>query len=300
MAAPLAVGDRVIGVINVESARLNAFSADDVHLLSALAGQLAVILDNTQAHQDLAKRAQQLEVAYAELAEVERLKEQLVQNLSHELRTPMTYVKGYVELIQDEAFGPLPPTLREPLAIVRQKTYIVERLMERIVTLQAVRTETLELEPLTLSDVIQETLDHWRPKALQAGIEIELDTPTNVPPVAADRRQLAEVFDNLLSNAIKFSPKGGQVKVRLRSEGEFVHAEVTDTGIGIQPDKLPKVFERFYQVDGTTRRRFGGTGVGLALVRQVVEAHGGQVWAESEGPGHGSTFHLAFPSAPIA
>ena len=300
MAAPLLADHRVIGVINVESTRPNAFSATDLQLLSALAGQLAIILDNTQAHRDLTERAQQLQDAYAELAEAEQLRDQLIQNLSHELRTPMTFVKGYVELMQEEAFGPLPPKLREPLTIVSQKTYTVERLVERIVTLQAVRPGTLTLEPLTLDDLVEEVAEHWQPKALQVGIEITLDVPAGLPPLAADRKQLAEAFDNLFSNAIKFSPKGGQVTVRIYSENGSVHVEVADTGIGIPPDKLPRVFDRFYQVDGTVKRRFGGAGVGLAVARQIVEAHGGHIWAESQGPGQGSTFHLALPTAPIS
>jgi PAS domain S-box-containing protein len=300
MAAPLLADHQVIGVINVESTRPNAFSAADLQLLSALAGQLAIILDNTQAHRDLTERAQQLQDAYAELAEAEQLRDQLIQNLSHELRTPMTFVKGYVELMQEEAFGPLPPKLREPLTIVSQKTYTVERLVERIVTLQAVRPGTLTLEPLTLDELVQEVAEHWQPKALQAGIEIMLDVPTGLPLLAGDRKQLAEAFDNLFSNAIKFSPKGGQITLRVQNENEAVHVEVTDTGIGIPPDKLPRVFDRFYQVDGTVRRRFGGAGVGLAVARQIVEAHGGHIWAESEGLGRGSTFHLALPTAPIS
>jgi PAS domain S-box-containing protein len=300
MAAPLLVDHRVIGVINVESTRPNAFSATDLQLLSALAGQLAIILDNTQAHRDLTERAQQLQDAYAELAEAEQLRDQLIQNLSHELRTPMTFVKGYVELMQEEAFGPLPPKLREPLTIVSQKTYTIERLVERIVSLQAVRPGTLTLEPLTLDGLIQEVAEHWQPEALEAGVEIALDVPSSLPPLAADHKQLTEAFDNLFSNAIKFSPKGGQVTVRMYGENGSVHVEVADTGIGIPPDKLPRVFDRFYQVDGTVKRRFGGAGVGLAIARQIVEAHGGHIWAESQGLGQGSTFHLALPVAPVS
>jgi len=117
-----------------------------------------------------------------------------------------------------------------------------------------------------------------------------------VPQVAGDRQMLTEALDNLLNNAVKFNSRGGQVKVRLGAEPEFVHIEIADTGVGIPPDKLPRVFERFYQVNGTTRRPFGGAGVGLALVRRIVVAHGGRVWAESAGPGQGSTFHIALPT----
>ena len=277
MDAPLLVGERPIGVVNVESQRPNAFSISDLQLLSTLAGQLAVILDNAQAHRDLADRARQLEEAYNRLAEAEELKDQLVQNISHELRTPMTYIKGYTELMLTEAFGTLPPALREPLETVNQKTEAVARLVRRIVALQAMNPLSLSLEPLALPDLLGEATESWSLQAQRSDIEISLDLPDQLPPIAGDRKQLLEAFDNLFSNAIKFSPRGGQVHVTAHREAELVHIALSDTGIGIPSDKLSRVFDRFYQVDGTTRRRFGGAGVGLALVRQIVEAHGGHV-----------------------
>ncbi len=300
MDAPLMVGERVIGVINVESARLNAFQDEDLHLLSALAGQLAIILDNVQAHRDLADRAQQLQEAYNELAEAEKLKDQLIQNISHELRTPLTFLKGYSELMLEEAFGEIPPAFHDPLRIVRQKTDTVVRLIERIISLQAMNPQSLELGPLSLANLVDEAVDRWKPQMLRAGLEARLDVVPELPPVVGDRKRLAEALDNLLSNIVKFSPRGGQATIRLRAQHELIHAEISDTGIGIPPDKLGKVFNRFYQVDGTSRRRFGGAGVGLALVQKIVEAHGGRVWAESPGLGQGSTVHLVLPVAPKA
>lgn len=299
MGAPLLAGDCVIGVINAESTRVNAFSADDIQLLAALAGQLAIILDDAQAHRDLAARAQQLQDAYNKLAEAEQMRDQIIQNLSHELRTPMTFLKGYTELLLDRSFGPLPPALHGPLEIVSQKTDTVVRLVERIVSLQTVRPETLAVEPLGLTELIQEAVNRWMSQLQQAGIEIWVDLPVGLPFIAADRSHMGEALDNLLSNACKFNRAGGQVVIRLRADHDAIHVEVADTGIGIPPDKLSKVFDRFYQVDGTTKRRFGGTGVGLALVKQVIEAHGGRVWAESPGLGQGSTFHLVLPTVPV-
>ena len=298
MDAPLMVGDRVIGVINVESTRLNAFQDDDLHLLAALAGQLAIILDNVQAHRDLADRARQLQEAYNELAEAEKLKDQLIQNISHELRTPLTFLKGYSELMLEEAFGEIPPAFHDPLKIVRQKTDAVVRLIERIISLQALNPQALELGPLNLANLVDEAVDRWKPQMLRAGLEARLEVMPELPPVVGDRKRLAEALDNLLSNIVKFSPRGGQATIRLRAQHELIHAEITDTGIGIPPDKLGRVFNRFYQVDGTSRRRFGGAGVGLALVQKIVEAHGGRVWAESPGLGQGSTVHLVLPVAP--
>jgi signal transduction histidine kinase len=296
MAAPLLIGNRVIGVIHVESVRRNAFATDDIRLLSTLALQLAIILDSAQAHRDLADHARQLKDAYTKLADIEQSKDQLVQNLSHELRTPMTFLKGYVELVLEEAFGPVPSALHEPLQIVSQKTDAVVSLVERLINLQTLRSETLEAEPLALANLIAEVADRWKLTAQRAGVEIKLDMVPGLPLVAANRRQMVEALENLLSNAIKFSPDGGLVTIRLLAERESVHVEIADTGIGIPPDKLSKVFGPFYQVDGTTKRHFSGIGVGLALVRQIIEAHGGRVWAESKGLGQGSTFHIALPT----
>ena len=299
MTAPLVVGDQVIGVVNVESTCLDAFSAEDVHLLSALAGQLAIILDNVQAHRDLAERAEELQYAYNELAEAERLKDQLVQNISHELRTPMTYIRGYTELMLTETLGPLPAGLREFLKIVSQKAETVTHLIERIVVLQAVNPKALQLEPLRLSDLVKESIHRCEPQAQHAGLEVDCEAPQDLPLIAGDRKQLLEAFDSLFSNAIKFSPRGGKVRLAAHPEAESIHIQIADTGIGIPPDKLSRVFDRFYQIDGTTRRHFGGAGVGLALVRRIIEAHGGHIWAESAGQGLGSTFHLVLPIAPV-
>jgi signal transduction histidine kinase len=160
--------------------------------------------------------------------------------------------------------------------------------------------QSLELGPLNLANLVDEAVDRWKPQMLRAGLEARLDVVPELPPVVGDRKRLAEALDNLLSNIVKFSPRGGQATIRLRAQHELIHAEISDTGIGIPPDKLGKVFNRFYQVDGTSRRRFGGAGVGLALVQKIVEAHGGRVWAESPGLGQGSTVHLVLPVAPKA
>jgi signal transduction histidine kinase/SAM-dependent methyltransferase len=297
MAAPLIASGRVIGVVNVESTRLDTFSSEDVDLLAALAGQLAIILDNVQARRELAVHVRQLQRAYDELAEAERLKDQMVQNISHELRTPMTYIKGYTDLMLAEAFGPLPVGLREFVEIVSRKADSLAHLIERIVALQATGAEDFHFEPVKLSDLAQDVIERWRSQAQQVGLELAADLPDDLPMIACDRRQLVEVLGNLMSNAVKFSGRGGRVKLAAHREAGLVHIEVADNGIGIPPDKLGRVFDRFYQVDGTTRRQFGGAGVGLALVQRIVEAHGGRAWAESAGSNQGSKFHVMLPVA---
>jgi signal transduction histidine kinase len=130
--------------------------------------------------------------------------------------------------------------------------------------------------------------------ATKAGIVLKADIPETLPPVWADPKYLQQVFDNLLGNAIKFSPDGGKITVCIRKEGEYLRVAVSDTGIGIHEDHLERIFERFYQVNGSPTRLFGGTGLGLALVKKAIEAHGGKVWAESQ-LGQGSTFFFTLP-----
>jgi two-component system phosphate regulon sensor histidine kinase PhoR len=128
----------------------------------------------------------------------------------------------------------------------------------------------------------------------KAGLTLLEHLPDNLPPVAGDEGRLLQVFDNLLGNAIKFSPDGGQILVTVEDAGTMVRASVSDPGIGIPEDQQERIFERFYQVNGSAKRRFSGVGLGLAIVKRIVETHGGQVWVESE-HGKGSTFYFTIP-----
>ena len=133
--------------------------------------------------------------------------------------------------------------------------------------------------------------------ATNAGITLQLDEPDELPSILVDRDRINQVFDNLLGNAIKFNPRGGTITIHLETVGDMVQLTVADTGVGIPADKLEKVFDRFYQVDGSATRRFGGAGLGLAIVRRIIEAHGGQIWVESE-LGQGSAFKFTLPTEP--
>jgi len=157
-------------------------------------------------------------------------------------------------------------------------------------------TETRELkrEPLDLIRLVQSWLAEFRVTAEKAGLALTADIAPQLPLVSGDSLALHRVLDNLLGNAFKFTPKGGQVTVRLQRQGENVVLQVSDTGIGIPSDQLRRVFERFYQVDGSATRRFGGIGLGLALVKEIAEAHGGQVTVTSQ-VGVGTTFTVSLP-----
>jgi signal transduction histidine kinase len=148
--------------------------------------------------------------------------------------------------------------------------------------------------PVSLSELARRALRGCAATAEKSSITLVEHLPDDIALIAGDQDKLLQVFDNLLGNAIKFSPEGGQIIVTVKDTGTTVQASVADQGIGIPRDQHKLIFERFYQVDGSARRRFGGTGLGLAIVKGIVEAHDGQVWVESE-PGEGSTFSFCIP-----
>lgn len=294
LVVPMISKDRVIGALCIDDDEPDAFSPDDGRLLTIAAAQAAVAIENAQLYENLKKRAEELAKAYEELQALGRLQQEFVQNISHELRNPLTFIKGYVELLLEEAIGELNEQQRQSLQIVARRADTMTRLINNIISLQQVELESLRPTPVSLAEVATGVLDSARAAATKAGIALRAEIPETLPLVWADHNCLEQVFDNLLSNAIKFSPNGGQITVCIREEGEYLRVAVSDTGIGIPKDQLEKIFERFYQVGGHPARRFEGSGLGLALVKKAIEAHGGRVWAESQ-EGQGSTFFFTLP-----
>jgi signal transduction histidine kinase len=296
LCVPLVVHERVIGALAIDQDVPNAFTPDDERVLIIAAAQAAVAIENARLYQDLQERARRLEQAYTELKEVDRIKDELVQNVSHELRTPLTFIKGYVELLLANEMGPLNKQQHEGLSIVADKTTTVARLVSDIMLLQQIEQESLRLSEVNLAELVQGTLQGLQVTTANAQVKLHANIPPDLALVRVDRDRVNQVFDNLLSNAIKFSPNGGEITVRLQDTGEMVQASVSDTGIGIPADQLDRIFERFYQVDGSATRKFGGAGLGLAIVQRIIEAHGGRIWVESE-LGRGSTFSFTLPKA---
>ena len=233
--------------------------------------------------------------ARADAEQASRAKDEFIATLSHELRTPLNSVLGWARLLR---MGKLdaPSMARAVEAIERgasTQAQIVDDLLDmaRIVRGQL----RLDVRPVELVPVVEAAIDTVRPAAAAREIEIAAVLETRAGPVAGDPGRLQQVAWNLLTNAIKFTPAGGRVEVRLAHRGDHVELAVKDTGAGIPDDFLPHVFERFRQADSSTTRAHGGLGLGLAIVRHLVEAHGGTVSAESAGLGLGSTFRVALP-----
>ncbi|MCS7285557.1 MAG: GAF domain-containing sensor histidine kinase [Anaerolineae bacterium] len=296
LVVPLKVRGKVIGTLSVDHTIPNAFTSDDERFLSIVAVQAAIAIENATLYERIKEKAEALKKAYDEVSELSRFKSELLQNVSHELRSPLTFIKGYVELLKEKSMGPLTPEQEEALEIVSEKTDIMTRLVEEMIVMQKLEREKLKLEPVSLEEIAHLSVRSATFMAQSAGIEFKIEIPPGLPPVMGDKSRLIQVFDNLINNAIKFSPNGGTITVRLKDMGEYIQAEVEDTGIGIPEDKLDKIFERFYQVDSSSKRQFGGMGLGLAIVKSIVEAHGGKVWARSK-LGKGSTFYFVIPKA---
>lgn len=295
LVVPLIIRDSIIGTLSIDDTQPNAFD-EEIRLLTIAAAQAAVAIENAQLYESLQASYKELERAFDELRQLDQMKSELIQNISHELRTPLTFIKGYVELLQDGEMGVLNEAQETAMEIVANKTEVLSRLVDDIISMLRVGKEQIRTSLVSLADIGHISVQAARASAVEAGLTLNDEIPDGLPPVLGDKRRLGQVFDNLLQNAIKFSQPGGAITVRMREKGLHVRTEVEDTGIGIPRDQLPRIFDRFYQVDGTTTRRFGGTGLGLAIVKQIVEAHGGKVGVESE-VDKGSLFYFTVPQA---
>jgi GAF domain-containing protein len=300
LVVPLIVRNMPIGTLSIDDVQPNAFD-EEIRLLTIAATQAAVAIENASLYESLQESYEDLERAYDELRQLDRMKSELIQNVSHELRTPLTFIKGYVELLQDGEMGCLQPEQQAALTIVAAKAEGLSRLVDDIISLQQAGREQMEFASLSLAALGRLATQAAQASAQEAGILLDSDIE-EVPWVTGDWRRLGQVFDNLIQNAIKFSDSGGRVIVRVRPDESmstgaetWVRGEVQDWGIGIAKEQQAHIWERFYQVDGTSTRRFGGTGLGLAIVKQIVEAHRGTVGVESE-PEKGSLFYFAIPA----
>jgi signal transduction histidine kinase len=299
LCVPLRVKGQVIGALEVLNKRDGPFTDDDLRLVSSLGDLAAQAIENARLHDEIRQHVQNLQMAYDEVRKLDDLKSAFIRNVSHELRTPLALIEGYTELLLDDQMGELEPEQQKALSLVADKASHLNRLVNDIISLQTIGAMGFDMELLSASALAERAVDAVQPKADKADIQLRLDAKSAEERlrVEGDARRLDQVLGHLLDNAVKFSPNGGLVSLSLEREAEMVVIQVKDEGIGLPPDQLERVFDRFYQVDGSATRYFGGAGLGLALVKEVVEAHGGAVWAESAGiPGRGCTFTLCLPA----
>jgi signal transduction histidine kinase len=227
-----------------------------------------------------------------EVARVNMLRKQMTADIAHDLRTPLTVIAGYIESMRD---GVLAPT-SERLALIYAEIERLQTMVGDLRMLSQADAGELALNPQRVSPaaLLERSAALFQHKAEQQGVILCVDVPTQVPEIQVDEARVLQVLDNLLSNALRFTPAGGEICLATRAEKDALILSVKDTGSGIAPEELPFIFDRFYRAEKSRHAEAGESGLGLAIVRALVEAHGGRVWAESP-PGKGATIYLEFP-----
>jgi PAS domain S-box-containing protein len=223
-----------------------------------------------------------------------RVKDEFLATLSHELRTPLNAVLGWARILRSRELN---DQVARALSVIERNAAAQARLIDDLLDMSRIITGNirLNLQPVQVPAVARAALDSIRPAADAKGIRVRSGIDDPLPPIASDPERLQQIFWNLLSNAVKFTEPGGEVVLSVSADAAALRATVSDTGIGIAPEVLPFVFERFRQGDSSSTRAHPGLGLGLSIVRHLVELHGGTVSAESRGPGQGATFRIVMP-----
>jgi signal transduction histidine kinase len=287
-ATPIRVGRQLTGSLSFSQIdRAREWTADDVRLIEAVAQELRVAIAAAEAFEQQRR-------AVSELERLNRAKSDFVSIVSHEFRTPLTGIQGFSEMMAQEELTP--EEMREYAGDINKDARRLNRMINEMLDLDKMESGRMQLhrEPVDLNAIVTDTAERIRANAPSHPIRLSLDPV--VGDIPGDRDKLTQVMTNLLNNAVKYSPSGGEIVVTTRVEGDAVHVLVRDHGMGIPKEALQSIFERYGRVESRATRHIQGTGLGLPIVRQIVQLHGGTVWAEST-VGEGSVFHVNLPRA---
>jgi signal transduction histidine kinase len=273
------LGEILVRMQVIDRARLDSAVTEQILQL-----RTALQETNQQLERRVQERTRELQTALEKLSELNQLKSNFIANISHELRTPLTHIKGYVELLLTGAMGEMNEQQMSAMQVVQRSTERLEQQIEDLIRFSlASRGEfTVSLIPVDVNGLAEQVISRLASKASEKSISLQKDSLADLPKARGDEEKLAWALMQLIDNAIKFTPSGGQVLVSLKREAGFLEIEVSDTGIGIPPERMEEIFEPFHQLDGSATRRYGGTGLGLALVKQILAAHGSAIHVQSE------------------
>ncbi|MFO7586247.1 MAG: ATP-binding protein [Anaerolineales bacterium] len=287
LGVPMRIRDKGVGVIEALNKRAGQFTSADERLLSALASQAASAIYN-------ARLIHALRSAYENISETDRLKSNFLALASHELRTPLGIIIGYASFLQEEA-GEVSEHAERVLTAASQMRSVIEAMT----SLQLLQAKGLTFKPRVVpaQQVLNAAYAEMRPIAEEMRHIVTFDLPAQSLLVTADPDKLAPAFVNILNNAVRFTPPGGQITISARQKSGNVQVSIQDSGLGIAPDQLIKIFQEFYQVEPHTTRKFGGLGIGLTIAKGLIETQGGRIWAESKGLGKGTTIQILLPPA---
>jgi signal transduction histidine kinase len=302
LSLPLAIGERVIGVLNVN--RINhtePFGDHHLEVLRVFSEHIAAVIDRAEVMDRMGRRTRELEADNEKLSDMNRMKDVFLGTASHELKTPLTSVIAYAELLDDHDGKLSRDQAREFVGRLRAEAQRLLSLIEDILDLSRLESGKMALKPRTLdiAEVVSGAVETTRPLAQRYGVTLETELADGLPQLSVDEVKIRQVVVNLLVNAVKFSPRGAAVRLRTARDGTCVRIEVHDQGPGIAPDTATHIFELFGQNVPEDADARGGLGIGLHLVKRITEMHGGHVGVNSRS-GEGSTFWIRLPIAPEA
>lgn len=285
---PLVMGRRLIGALQLATNDPPAFKPEHIIIVRQVAETLTIAINQSQLYQKLEQGNQELQALL-------RDKHEMMQNVSHDLRSPLALIKGYTELLQDGLFGDLTAEQQEALTILDTNGDQLFFLINRLFNLQTIDKHSLDKKRIAPQDFLVQVAQSWHVLTTNKSVHLHLALPPELPTIPADANMLNQVMSNLLDNALKFSPAGSAITLSAQAQGNDMIIVVQDEGQGIPQEQLKKIFDRFYQVDKDSPQAKAGAGIGLALCKAIVEAHDGRLWAESAGTGQGSAFYVSLP-----
>jgi signal transduction histidine kinase len=295
----IAAGEPILlGQALVELGSIERSTLDEVITKQVLQLQRTLQESNRKLEERVAERTADLQQALVRLTELNQLKSNFLSNVSHELRTPLTHIKGYLEILSDQSLGPLTPLQSDVIGVLKRSESRLETLIDDLIQLSlAARGEiTTQLKQTFLVAAIKPIIGLSEDKARSKDITMEVQIAVDLPPVMIDEQKIGWVINQLIDNAIKFTPRGGQVSFSASHNSEHVTIAVRDTGIGIPPERISEIFVPFHQLDGSANRSYPGTGLGLAMVKRILDAHSTPIKVESI-VGEGSVFEFSLPLA---
>jgi signal transduction histidine kinase len=295
---PVTSEAKVIGVIQYYlPIKKDKISALDIEIMSALTNQVGIVSRNLKLYNTLQGANAELQDANTRLRELDKAKSEFLSIASHQLRTPISAIKGYLSMMIDGDFGPLPKNINDVIKNIFESSARLARLINIFLNVSRIESGRLKLDkkPIQINDMIDSVIIELINQAKQKGVKLEYKKKKKAPPlILADADKLREVVLNLVDNSIKYTPKGSII-VTVDANGRELNFKVTDTGIGIKKDEVKTLFRKFVRGSGVAQIHTGGSGLGLFIAQKIIKEHNGQVWAESEGSGKGSVFQFTVP-----
>ncbi len=295
MNTPIFDGEKIVVVAGVGN-KDDEYDESDVRQLTLLMQEMWELIQQKRTDDELKNYADELSKANEELRSLDKMKNEFLSNISHELKTPLVSIIGYTKLIDGESVGTVNDKQKKALGTVIRNSERLRHLIESLLYMSKAQYGNVEytFDRVSISEIIDDAIVDLKLMADNKGLTIEKQVPGNLPLINGDKDKLANMLNSLVDNAIKFTNSGGKITLTASEEDGNLHITVNDTGIGIAKEFRSNLFKKFYQIDSSTTRRYGGTGLGLYISKHIVEVHNGKIWIESE-EDVGTTVHVSIP-----